>query len=477
MVDFGLPAAEREHDLDRMFVELDVFQRVVSGKTVVILGNRGAGKSAILKMLARNARARQAQVIELTPEDYSYEILRNTSVKEVDGAYAKQGAYAAAWKYMLYVEIMREIAHRDGKSESRNDSKIRRYIRDNHRHADLGKFAGFISYLKRLEGVKVGPWEASVKARELQKLYRLEEINALLPDIAAACNSRHVYVLVDELDKGWDASEDAKNFVAGLFQACLSINKLSPGLRVYTSLRQELYEDIPALYEDAQKFRDLVERISWNRSELFAMIAKRIRKSIPKLEGISDEQAWARIFDVEMNDGVRTIDYMLDRTQLRPRELIQYCAEVVQYARRAGMSAPLNSEAIEHVEDVYSYERLQDLAAEYRFPYAALESVFESFRGQQPIFEREELEYFLLRMTDGEVAVKKEARDWIKHQDEQALLHILWHVGFVQARVTPVRGSRHETSFVSAHENPHLVLANANQFRIHPSFHAYLGTT
>ena len=86
MVDFGLPAAEREHDLDRMFVELDVFQRVVSEKTVVILGNRGAGKSAILKMLARNARARQAQVIELTPEDYSYEILRNTSVKEVDGA-------------------------------------------------------------------------------------------------------------------------------------------------------------------------------------------------------------------------------------------------------------------------------------------------------------------------------------------------------------------------------------------------------
>ena len=46
---------------------------------------------------------------------------------------------------MLYVEIMREIAHRDGKSESRNDSKIRRYIRDNHRHADLGKIAGFIS--------------------------------------------------------------------------------------------------------------------------------------------------------------------------------------------------------------------------------------------------------------------------------------------------------------------------------------------
>jgi hypothetical protein len=57
LVDFGLPAAEREHDLNQTFIELDVFQRVVAGKTTVILGNRGAGKSAILKMLARNARA------------------------------------------------------------------------------------------------------------------------------------------------------------------------------------------------------------------------------------------------------------------------------------------------------------------------------------------------------------------------------------------------------------------------------------
>ena len=69
-------------------------------------------------------------------------------------------------------------------------------------------------------------------------------------------------VLVDELDRGWDSSEDARAFVSGLFQACVSMNEVRPNLRVYVSLRQELYDDIPALYEDAQKYRDLLETIS-----------------------------------------------------------------------------------------------------------------------------------------------------------------------------------------------------------------------
>jgi hypothetical protein len=58
--------------------------------------------------------------------------------------------------------------------------------------------------------------------------------------------SRRIIVLVDELDRGWDSSEDARAFVAGLFQACVSVNSLHENLRIYMSLRQELYDDVPA---------------------------------------------------------------------------------------------------------------------------------------------------------------------------------------------------------------------------------------
>lgn len=62
-----------------------------------------------------------------------------------------------------------------------------------------------------------------MRARELERLYKLEEIHHLLPALREVAASRRVIVLVDELDRGWDSSEDARAFVAGLFQACISV--------------------------------------------------------------------------------------------------------------------------------------------------------------------------------------------------------------------------------------------------------------
>lgn len=94
---------------------------------------------------------------------------------------------------------------------------------------------------------------------------------------------RPLVVLVDELDKGWDNSEDAKAFVSGLFQAAIWLNELSPRLTVYISLRQELYDSIPALYDDTQKYRDLIETIKWNEASLLAVASMRIKHSYPEL--------------------------------------------------------------------------------------------------------------------------------------------------------------------------------------------------
>ncbi|WP_213420547.1 hypothetical protein, partial [Bacillus subtilis] len=113
---------------------------------------------------------------------------------------------------------------RGNKQTGRKNSlaAIKRYIRDNHYAGQPSKLSWLISYLKRIEGVKIGKYEASLKARELEKLYKLEEIEHLLPHLEKVLQSKRVVVLVDELDRGWDASEDAQAFVAGLFQACLS---------------------------------------------------------------------------------------------------------------------------------------------------------------------------------------------------------------------------------------------------------------
>ena len=111
-LDLGAPAAERDikKGLAAYFIESDDFNRVQRGEKLVVVGNRGVGKSAIFQVLAQRERAVGTFVIELAPEDYSYELLSRSMVPEHGGSWAKLGAYAVAWKYLIYVLVMQELA-------------------------------------------------------------------------------------------------------------------------------------------------------------------------------------------------------------------------------------------------------------------------------------------------------------------------------------------------------------------------------
>ena len=330
LVSLGAPAAERdiERGLEHYFVESDAFRRVLSGETTVVLGNRGAGKSAIFQMLARRSRAKGVRVIELAPDDYSYEMLRRTMHSEEEGSWAKYGAYAAAWKYTLLVLTMKELCKRQVRSQNASEAAIRKYVREHHHHPDMGTLWALTSYLKRLEGFKVGSYEAQLKVKELERLYKLDEIRHLVPHLKAALEDQRVIVIIDELDKGWDSSEDAQAFISGLFQACVSLNRLSPHLRAYISLRQELYDNTPSLYEDAQKYRDLIETICWTEADLQSLIARRLRYSVPRLAEASDARCWRTLFASTMDgEPGGSFRYIVDRTLHRPREMILFSAQ------------------------------------------------------------------------------------------------------------------------------------------------------
>jgi energy-coupling factor transporter ATP-binding protein EcfA2 len=473
-LDLGAPAAERDikKGLAAYFIESDAFDRVQRGEKLVIVGNRGAGKSAIFQVLAQRERAVGTYVIELAPEDYSYELLSRTMVSESSGSWAKLGAYAVAWKYLIYVLVMQELTRKGARKQEA--ASIYRYVRDNYVGGPIGPLSALVSYVKRMEGVKVGPYDATFRTRELEKLYKLAEIAPLLPALVQILEKQRVVVLVDELDRGWDESEDAKAFVAGLFQACTSINGLSDNLRVYISLRQELYDNIPALYEDAQKYRDVMEVISWTKPRLLELIAARIRYSLGNVDD-SDERCWRRVFTKSSPEPPASLfDYMVERTHYRPREIIQFCAQAIEEAfeRRTGL--PIDASTVLSIEGAYSEERTTDIAAEYRFQYPGLLSVFEAFRGRNRFLDYDELSLICLEITT-ECVVTGPATVWVKDQDPDLVIEILWRVGFFQAAVGGAAQVPGTEVFVGHHQVSRLNLAGVQRFRIHPMFWAYLG--
>lgn len=483
-VSFGAPAAERDiaQGLQDYFVESQAYQRVSSGKKSIVLGNRGTGKSAIFKVLAERERRQGTLVIELAPEDYSYEMLSSVLRSESEGAWAKHGAYAAAWKYLILVLALKAVnaAGAGSGRRKRAGTAVNRYLRENFREAQQSKLDTLIAYLKRMEGIKVGPVEASLRTRELQRLYKLDELEPLIPSLVELLEVHPVIVLVDELDRGWDASEDAQAFVAGLFQACARLNELSPHFRVYLSLRQELYDSIPALYDDAQKFRDLIETIEWNEDSLLELMVNRIRFSVPSLAHESAEACWSAVFaevlDYRRN---RSFNYMVDRTLYRPRELIEFASRAVQAGQDRGAAAfPIDYSVLTEAENRYSEERAKDIAAEYRFQHPGLLSVFEVFRGRTYTLERSDLEDLALELATGEASTDPAAQAWIIDANPEWLIEVLWTVGFLRAQaVGGIKARRRSGSqYLGPYQVANLSLHNLTRFQVHPMFRSYLGS-
>lgn len=475
---FGAPAAERDinQGLVDYFVESDAYGRLAARQKTVVIGNRGTGKSALFKILADRSRKAGAIVLELSPEHYSYEMLCNALRAEKEGSWAKHSAFASAWKYLVYVLVMKEITGHGVRLKTGAAAKIYNYLRDNHQGIADSPIAILISYLKRMEGIKIGSYEAALKTRELAKLYKLEEIEPLLPSLSELTARRKVLVLVDELDTGWDNSEDARAFVSGLFQACVAINANDENLTAYVSLRQELYDSIPALYDDAQKYRDIIETIRWDEATLLAVIANRIRYSLPQLEEKSDADAWGAVFAETLQyRKSRSFNYMIDRTLYRPREIIQFCTDALEEAR-SQKAGPIDYAVISRAELGYSDARQKDIAGEYRFQYRGLQSVFELFRGRTYLMEREELLDLCLSISVGESKVDREAV-WAVNQDPEYLLEVLWRVGFLRAyAVGGLKAMRRSgSSYVGPHQVSTLNLQSISRFQVHPMFRASLG--
>jgi len=477
-MNFGAPAAERDISLGLTdyFVESDAFKRLAERSKTIILGNRGTGKSAIFKVLAERAKRAGTLVLELNPENYSYEMLSSVLRSEREGSWAKHGAFTSSWKYLILVRVMQELTEAGSRLKTGSAAKVYEFLRDNFKGNQDSPIAVLISYLKRIEGLKVGSYEASLKTSELAKLYRLQDLEPLLPCVIDLLDKRPVIVLVDELDKGWDSSEDAKAFVSGLFQAAISLNDLSPKLTIYISLRQELYDSIPALYDDTQKYRDLIETIRWDEASLLSVAAKRIRHSFPQLSAASDTSSWNELFAETLTyRKAKSFNYLVDRTLYRPRELIQFCSDAVADARTQS-AVPIDYAVVSRVELDYSAAREKDISSEYRFQYPGLESVFEVFRGRVYLFERSDLEFLCLQICTGEVRTDPTAK-WALEQDHEFLIDVLWRVGFLRARaVGGLKALRRSgSSYVGPHQVSTLNLRTVSHFQVHPMFRAALG--
>lgn len=474
ILNLGSDSAERDIvvGLSEYFYQNSTYQKFFNSGKTILVGNRGSGKSAIFKYMAALEARKGNLVIELSPEEYSYELLSQYLRSEQEGSWGKQSSYSVAWQYLLYNLIFKKIVAEKRGLLIGTQKDIYTYVQNNLQTNDLNSIGILFAYLKRLEGIKLGINESVQKTRDLQALYSLEEIKDLLPSLRRILEKLRIKIFIDELDKGWDNSEDAKYFLAGLFQAAQKLNLISQSLKVYISIRQELFDNIPQIYEDAQKIREDVEVIRWGKTELLELIGLRIAHCFPELQGQDGIRRWNAVFAAHLpSHKEESVDYIIDRTQLRPRELLQFCKLCVEFYVEGKR---IEEGTITAAEEVFSEQKIKDLAAEYRFKYPHLLDLFEIFRGRKQYFEKEELEYLLLASVCGEMDVDR-ATEWVTELDYLDLKKILWNIGFLKAKIPKQSGnSTPKGVYLGHYEMPTINLENVQHFSVHPAFCYFL---
>jgi hypothetical protein len=142
---------------------------------------------------------------------------------------------------------------------------------------------------------------------------------------------------------------------------------------------------------------------------------------VPQLRDKDDTECWNAVFAETLQyRKARSFNYMIDRTLYRPREIIQFCTDTLEESRSQNVQ-PIDYSVISRAEQIYSDAREKDIAAEYRFQYPGLQSVFEVFRGRTYTMERVELEDLCLKVCTGEVRTDQSA-SWVFEQDPDYLI-------------------------------------------------------
>ncbi|HMM94483.1 hypothetical protein [Phycicoccus sp.] len=418
----GGEQAEADPLAEEAFVETPLYEVVADQRDMrcFVIGRTGAGKSATLQHLEE---VNSEHVIRISPEDLSLPYITDLDViRYLDSLDVKLDLFwIALWKHVLLVELLK---HRYGVNSP--DAKQRFMSTLREKFVREPAKAAALEYLEEFEGrfwcdtdervrqitdkfterigesafVKAGagPLSANVGGRadkegsvetrreladrfqrivnetQLAKLNKMFSIldDEILDDV------HFTYVLVDDLDRDWVDERVANDLIRCLFRTVLDMQRVR-NLKVLVALRTNIFQELDfgdRTGGQEEKFRALVLQVEWSRASLIELLDARV--AISGHRGGLEVDTVSSLLPHANRARGNPVDYVLDRTLLRPRDAIAFLNECL--LKGVGKSR-LTWEDIQGAEREYSSKRLLALRDEWKPTYPGIDRVFEKFRG------------------------------------------------------------------------------------------------
>ena len=471
-LDLGDVAAENEiGGLKEYFVPTGQSIAARQGHAPLVVGRKGSGKSAVFYEI-RNSEGRGIHdlVLDLRPEGNQFARLREF----VDGrlsAGVQEFTFTGFWTYLLLTEIARKILENDKSLARRDPDRLRAYQRLQEVYADHnpGEFVDFpqrlVYYVDRL----VAQEDLSTMTGELlmQSLYAGEAI-PLREAVTEYLQHKHsVWLLIDNLDKSWPiggATSIDILLIRSLLEATRKLRNQLEDRSVEFSclvfLRSDIHERL--LEDTPDKGKDTAIRLEWSDPESFERVIERRILASTDLYGTFREDLWPSIC-LPLVKGEDSFGYILDRTLMRPRDLLLFLHRCVETAINRGHSR-ISEEDILFAEKGYSNDMLVNVQYEIIDLNPMYGNIIEAFALAAPELTLED--------TRLQLAVYAGLED---QNDADKAIHVLVRYGFFGVKggafTMPAYAFSFNTGFDRLrhrldHDNATLV--------IHPAFRAAL---
>lgn len=408
-IDFGKVSAERDDLLSHYFFDNGVLKAVCESPTsFLVLGRKGAGKTAIFRHLTENPRAflgANDLLVSLSFEDYNWKIhalLTNENK-------AESLLYKQSWRFVILVESLKAVAawfSQTGKAPPRQiatATKLLERLFDSpvptiyqivgRKLLSLSGFklpkAGLDLEDGGLDSVTFEGGEVSfeqVQKDQSLRQHLSENIENLIVYLDNALSNTRgqwptIFVCFDRVDEAWDevSYEASRKVIAGLVAASDSINAQYKGkLRPIVFLREDIFDSLSL--NDANKLReDCGALLHWTKDSIASLILKRVnyfaekhgQALITSLDGLFDK--------AEMRQGAKPSRYLLLRTMMRPRDLISLLNRTVD-----AMKDKANDLFVDEVRSFESLECDSIYEAEPGYSEWLKLEVLEEWKVQRP---------------------------------------------------------------------------------------------
>jgi hypothetical protein len=426
----GSPDAETDPQLEAAFVDTGLLTTLLdtSDARCVVTGRTGAGKSALLVFIEkREDRVKRVDPLGVAIKHLQYASLIPTLAAE---GINFDAFYKFLWRHIILMEVlqswqadrstMRAMIDRFllGKrvssvlalidewsngdeylsAEARSTRMIDTFnarVKESIGQLRLGQIAIERVVNGKTTDMRRDQLNETQRARLQGEIARISGERAdsafnFLPDLLDD-RQKQYYVLIDHLDTAWIDSAFAYDLIEALINVAGEFARI-PNVKVIIALREDLIESIRNTEDRGrrqwEKLEGLIHRLAWSGEQLVELVDRRLILLLQKR--YTQEVSLNALLPQTEKHGRTPINYILDRTHYRPRDLIAFVNLCLSTAA-AFKKHTIGWDVIELAEAEYSRGRLEALREEWNAVFPGLQPLFTAFSGMREAFTIREL--------------------------------------------------------------------------------------